>query len=186
MSPTTTISTTLSTASAADALWCSYALQFHLLLRIARYLWHQNAPPCTNPAKQEAMPSKAWLPVFEPGCRAAAPAGCAEGSAPARSPEAEHSGPRHFAGFRRKTESVIVGSYTFAESAVPPSPRAPNATYNTHPRKEAIPWQEMTAWTAPPSATSPEPKAISPTLKPTMSVRKPATGTRILSPNAVI
>ena len=32
----------------------------------------------------------------------------------------------------------------------------------------------------------PEPKAISPTLKPTMSVRKPATGTRISSPNAVI
>ena len=93
------------------------------------------------------MPSKAWLPVFEPG---------AEGSAPARSPEAERSDPRHFAGFRRKTESVIVGSYTFAESAAPPSPRAPNATYNTHPRKEAIPWQEMTAWTAPPSATSPE------------------------------
>ena len=131
------ISTMLWTASAADALWCSYALQFHLQLRIARYLWHQNAPPCTNPAKQEAMPSKAWLPVFEPGCRAAAPAGCAEGSAPARSPEAERSGPRHFAGFRRKTESVIVGSYTFAESAVPPSPRAPNATYNTHPRKPA-------------------------------------------------
>ena len=130
-SPTTMISTMRWTASAADALWCSYALQFHLQLRIARYLWHQNAPPCTNPAKQEAMPSKAWLPVFEPGCRAAAPAGCAEGSAPARSPEAERSGPRHFAGFRRKTESVIVGSYTFAESAVPSSPRALNETHHT-------------------------------------------------------
>ena len=122
MSLTTTISTMRWTASVADALWCSYALQFHLQLRIARYLWHQNAPPCTNPAKQEAMPSKAWLPVFEPG---------AEGSAPARSPEAERSGPRHFAGFRRKTESVIVGSYTFAESAVPSSLRAPNETHHT-------------------------------------------------------
>ena len=91
----------------------------------------RNAPPCTNPAKQEAMQSKAWLPVFEPGCRAAAPAGCAEGSAPARSPEAERSGPRHFAGFRRKIKSVIVGSYTFAESAVPSSPRAPNETHHT-------------------------------------------------------
>lgn len=98
----------------------------------------------------------------------------------------EAFGPRHFAGFRRKTESVIVGSYTFAESAVPTSPRAPNATYNTHPRKEAIPWQETMAWTAPPSATSPEPKAMSPTLKPTMSARKHATRTRILSPNAAI
>ena len=125
------ISTMRWTASAADALWCSYALQFHLQLRIARYLWHQNAPPCTNPAKQEAMPSKAWLPVFEPGCRAAAPAGCAEGSAPARSPEAERSGPRHFAGFRRKTESVIVGSYTFAESAVPPRHPAPQTQLTT-------------------------------------------------------
>lgn len=48
-----------------------------------------------------------------------------------RSPEAERSGPRHFAGFRRKTESVIVGSYTFAESAVPSSPRAPNETHHT-------------------------------------------------------
>ena len=48
-----------------------------------------------------------------------------------RSPEAERSGPRHFAGFRRKTESVIVGSYTFAESAAPPSPRAPNETHHT-------------------------------------------------------
>ena len=77
------------------------------------------------------MPSKAWLPVFELGCRAAAPAGCAEDRAPARSPEAERSGPRHFAGFRRKTESVIVGSYTFAESAVPSSPRALNETHHT-------------------------------------------------------
>lgn len=48
-----------------------------------------------------------------------------------RSPEAERSGPRHFAGFRRKIESVIVGSYTFAESAVPSSPRAPNETHHT-------------------------------------------------------
>ena len=48
-----------------------------------------------------------------------------------RSPEAERSGPRHFAGFRRKTESVIVGSYTFAESAMPSSPRAPNETHHT-------------------------------------------------------
>ena len=103
-----------------------------------------------------------------------------------RSPEAERSGPRHFAGFRRKTESVIVGNYTFAESAVPPSPRAPNETHHTHERKEVLPWQETMAWIAPLSATSPEPKAISPTLKPTMSVRKPTTGTRILSPNAVI
>ena len=43
----------------------------------------------------------------------------------------EAFGPRHFAGFRRKTESVIVGSYTFAESAVPSSPRAPNETHHT-------------------------------------------------------
>ena len=64
MSLTTTISTMRWTASVADALWCSYALQFSLQLRIARYLWHQNAPPCTNPAKQEAMPSKAWLPAL--------------------------------------------------------------------------------------------------------------------------
>ena len=61
------ISTMRWTASVADALWCSYALQFHLQLRIARYLWHQNAPMRTILTKQEAMPSKAWLPVFEPG-----------------------------------------------------------------------------------------------------------------------
>ena len=48
-----------------------------------------------------------------------------------RSPEAERSGPRHFAGFRRKTESVIVGSTTFAESAAPLSPRTPTATHHT-------------------------------------------------------
>ena len=64
-------------------------------------------------------------------------AGC-KGKPLARSPEAERSGPRHFAGFRRKTESVIVGSYTFAESAVPPSPRAPNKTHHTHERKEVL------------------------------------------------
>ena len=41
-------------------------------------------------------------------------------------------------------------------------------------------------WVVYPSATSPEPKTISPTLKPTTNARKPATGTRISSPNAVI
>ena len=131
MSLTTTISTMRWTASVADALWCSYALQFHLQLRIARYLWHQNAPPCTNPAKQEAMPSKAWLPVFEPGAGRQRLPGVQRAAPLARNPEAERSGPRHFAGFRRKTESVIVGSYTFAESAVPSSPRAPNETHHT-------------------------------------------------------
>ena len=158
MSLTTTISTMRWTASAADALWFSYALQFHLQLRIAQRLWHQNAPPCTNPAKQEAMPSKAWLPALSRVQGGSTCAGCkgkplavneAEGrlaqqmlafaerslgklcfSRP-RSPEAERSGPRHFAGFRRKTESVIVGSYTFAESAVPSSLRAPNETHHT-------------------------------------------------------
>ena len=121
MSLTTTISTMRWTASVADALWCSYALQFHLQLRISRYLWHQNAPPCTNPAKQEAMPSKAWLPALS---RVQGDNACSES-------RGEAFGPRHFAGFRRKTESVIVGSYTFAESAVPSSPRAPNETHHT-------------------------------------------------------
>ena len=50
----------------------------------------------------------------------AAPARCAEGNAPARSPEAERSGPRHFAEFRRK-----------AESAAPPSPHTPERISNT-------------------------------------------------------
>ena len=131
------ISTMLWTASAADALWCSCAPQSRIQPHIVRYLWHQNAPPCTNPAKQEAMPSKAWLPVFEPGAGRQRLPGVQRAAPLARCPEAERSGPRHFAGFRRKTESVIVGSYTFAESAVPPSLRAPNATYNTHPRKPA-------------------------------------------------
>ena len=112
-------------------------------------------------------------------------AGC-KGKPLARSPEAERSGPRHFAGFRRKTESVIVGSYTFAESAVPPSPRAPNKTHHTHERKEVLPWQETMAWIAPPSAPSPERRATSPMPKPTTSDRRPDTETRISSPNAAI
>ena len=131
------ISTMLWTASAADALWCSYALQFHLQLRIARYLWHQNAPPCTNPAKQEAMPSKAWLPVFEPGAGRQRLPGVQRAAPLARCPEAERSGPRHFAGFRRKTESVIVGSYTFAESARSSVPPHSDATKRPL-RKEVI------------------------------------------------
>lgn len=106
---------------------------------------HQCAP---SSQRQEAMPPKAWLPVFEPGAgwqrlrgmQGEAPCPVSRGGAlwagcrvttPAQSPEAERSGPRHFAGFRRKTESVIVGSYTFAESAVPSSPRAPNETHHT-------------------------------------------------------
>ena len=40
----------------------------------------------------------------------------------------EAFGPRHFAGFRRKTESVMVGNYTFAESAAPPLSRGPNVS----------------------------------------------------------
>ena len=64
MSPTTTISTTLWTASAADGLWCSCAPQSHVQPRTAQYLSHQSAPTRTSPAKQEAMPSKAWLSVF--------------------------------------------------------------------------------------------------------------------------
>ena len=83
------------------------------------------------------MPVKAWLPAFEPGAGRQRLPGVQRAAPLARCPEEERSGPRHFAGFRRKTESVIVGSYTFAESAVPPSLRAPNATYNTHPRKPA-------------------------------------------------
>ena len=93
------------------------------------------APERTIPAKQEAMPSKAWLPVFEPGAGRQRLPGVQRAAPLARNPEAERSGPRHFAGFRRKTESVIVGSYTFAESAAPPSPRAPNEP-SSHPRKK--------------------------------------------------
>ena len=77
------------------------------------------------------MPSKAWLPVFEPGAGRQRLPGVQRAVPLARNPEAERSGPRHFAGFRRKTESVIVGSYTFAESAVPSSPRALNETHHT-------------------------------------------------------
>ena len=145
---TTMISTILWTASAADALWCSCAPQSRIQPHIVRYLYYQNAPMHTILTKQEAMPPKAWLPVFEPGAgwqrlrgmQGEAPCPVSRGGAlwagcrvttPAQSPEAERSGPRHFAGFRRKTESVIVGSYTFAESAVPPSPRAPNETHHT-------------------------------------------------------
>lgn len=82
------------------------------------------------------------------GCRAAAPAqdargsplpgvqrrsalGRVQGDNACSESRGEAFGPRHFAGFRRKTESVIVGSYTFAESAVPSSPRAPNETHHT-------------------------------------------------------
>lgn len=55
------ISTMRWTASAADALWCSCAPQSRIQPRTAQYLWHQNAPPRTGPAKQEAMPPKAWF-----------------------------------------------------------------------------------------------------------------------------
>ena len=58
------ISTMRWTASAADALWCSCAPQSRIQPRTALYLRHQNAPSRTSPAKQEAMPSKAWLSVF--------------------------------------------------------------------------------------------------------------------------
>lgn len=50
-----------------DALWCSLAPHFGIAPRNAPLLWHQNAPTRTIPAKQEAMPSKARLPVFTPG-----------------------------------------------------------------------------------------------------------------------
>lgn len=123
---TTMISTMRWTASAADALWCSCAPQSRIQPHIVRYLWHQNVPPCTNPAKQEAMPSKAWLPVFEPGCRAAAPL-----------PGVQRRSLWPTALCTRKGESVIVGSYTFAESARSSVPPHSDATKRPL-RKEVI------------------------------------------------
>lgn len=65
-------------------------------------------------------------------------------SAPARSPEAERSGPRHFAGFRRKAESVIVGNTTFAESAAPHCPSFQTELLY-YPPENMIPRQAATA-----------------------------------------
>ena len=50
-----------------DLIGRVYAPQSHIQTRVSSPLWHQNAPTRTIPAKQEAMPSNAWLPVFEPG-----------------------------------------------------------------------------------------------------------------------
>ena len=66
-----------------------------------------------------------------PGVQRRSALGRVQGDNACSESRGEAFGPRHFAGFRRKTESVIVGSYTFAESAVPSSPRAPNETHHT-------------------------------------------------------
>ena len=52
---------------------------------------------------------------------------------------------------------------------------------NVKKRKEVLPWQETIAWTAPPSATSPERRTTLLMPKPTTSARNPVTGTRISS-----
>lgn len=70
-----------------------------------------------------------------PGVQRRSALGRVQGDNACSESRGEAFGPRHFAGFRRKTESVIVGSYIFAESAAPPSPRAPNEP-SSHPRKK--------------------------------------------------
>ena len=62
----------------------------------------------------------------------------------------EAFGPRHFAGFRRKAESVMVGSTTFAESAVPRYP-VPQTQLLSLPPENTIPRQTTTSRIAPPS-----------------------------------
>ena len=76
------------------------------------------------------MPSNAWLPVFEPGAgrqrlrRMQGEAPCPESRGGALWPTA-------LCWIRRKTESVIVGNTTFAESAAPPLPHTPERISNT-------------------------------------------------------
>ena len=92
------------------------------------------APEITNmhqPYETRSMPAKARPPVFEPGAGQQRLPGMQRAAAPARCPEAESSGPRHFAEFRRKAESAIVGNTTFAESAAPPLPHTPERISNT-------------------------------------------------------
>ena len=68
-----------------------------------------------------------------------------------RCPEAERSGPRHSAGFHRKTESVIVSNCTFTESAA--FRCSVSKTYlRYHPPENMIPRQAATAGIAPVAA----------------------------------
>ncbi len=116
------------------------------------------------------------------GCRAAAPARNARGR-PLPGVQ-RRSALAHGTLHPRRGESVIMGSYTFAESAVPRRSRPERNSRTYQQRKEATSWQETTAWIAPPSATSLGQKATLRMQRPTTSGRKTATETRTLFLNA--